>query len=256
MFGQSSIQPVSSRSNIVLRRSNSMNAVGGQWLDPQLIHTPCASCLESHPQILKNGWVCLNVDCDKFFKIDGTTTPSNLTYFPDFIDYRRPWPVNAAPLRSLIPQIPVNPPGQVYTSGSIKGMVCTACKCCIVRKHWDHWQCDCGFIHYPAQQQVQIQSLVGPIDTLRKNSCMGPVIQLPEVTWGNYRVVQYKMPSIASAVWHLKSNDAINSLPGGADDMFATFESDPNIGLRRWPRSQGNGKFLKLLSRMKLISRS
>lgn len=208
---------------------------------PQLPFAGCASCGSVSPKIYENGWMCLNVICSEFFKINGAQISTNLKYSQEFIDCRQPWPVNAPALQSLTPSIPQDATGQVYTRDSHNGMVCPACKCCTIRKYWDHWQCDCGHIQFPAQRHIQIQSLVGPMKIKRNNMYQNPVMQCPEVSWGNYRVVQYNIPSIGSAIWHLKASDVVNSLPGGPDDMFAAFEGDSSIGLQRWPRSQGNG---------------
>jgi hypothetical protein len=123
---------------------------------PPDLHT-CTACDEISPQVYLNGWMCLNGDCLKFWKVHGLTEPkeAHLIYDPRFVAQKTSW-ANEDPPEPLIPGPFLPDPGETIASEDPnsrrcwKGMVCPNCHGCIIRKHWNAWHCEtggCGYVH-------------------------------------------------------------------------------------------------------------
>lgn len=211
----------------------------------------CGACGVESKQIYRQGWMCLNHECDQFWTLNGRDSPSNLAFSPAFLEERTQSPAMANPgsLRpALLSPDPTNP-SQATSVAAWKGIVCPRCGRCSSKTLWASWNCrdpKCGFsyqIPFTAlsaaavlsNNEIEYTGHATPLD-----SYAFPVTQRPPVFAGHWRIHTY---DIAPGCWvtHFHANSHINKQPGGPHDMFRALQEE-NLGLQRFPLTNAPGK--------------
>lgn len=108
----------------------------------------CTSCQHSSCIVYKDAWMCLNRNCQAFWKVNGAPPTTALEYDPVFLSHRSNFDEEYS-LDSekfvLIPPPPVITADNlnIYRLGvhARQGIVCPLCAKCVARVLWDGWKC-------------------------------------------------------------------------------------------------------------------
>ncbi|KAK6402854.1 hypothetical protein LTR95_019019, partial [Oleoguttula sp. CCFEE 5521] len=213
--------------------------------DCPMISEKCASCHKVWPQVYLLDWTCLTEDCSEHWERlngKGQMPLGDLDHHPGFILHETRWPVEIPPLKltSPVPETG-NVHGDHLTYLNTRGVTCPKCGRCCNRYLYDEWKCDtpkCGWRHEPIRSLIDpgvnfggnLWNLVGDNGGIASNtaaSCVGIKVSY----WCGYKVICYTLDT-GMRITTLRSNKEINALPGGADDMFRTFQQI-KMGLER-----------------------
>jgi hypothetical protein len=215
---------------------------------PPLVKQDCPHCSTNWPTIYLAGWICLNPDCDTFWKLPtGKDAPyGNLDYNPAFLLSRTEWAVETEPFSVRPPILNVGSTvGDDLTQINTRGMCCPKCGRCNSRRLFIGWQCDnpeCDFTNFPKHILVKRALLHQPWEIFgegpslaRNKHDRSQGVQLSVGFQHGFKVYRYTVPGVDGALVHLVSNKAINGLPGGADEMFeAMQQQDLHLERRRF----------------------
>lgn len=222
----------------------------------------CRSCSQSSYRVYNEGWMCLTPTCSEFWKIGSSAPPDNLTFHPDFLNYRTLPDPDTQPHYNLVPDLLSTLNGEDGPDSTIriawKGIVCPLCSKCIARRFWRGWKCTDNIASGPGNNgpscpfqkmmKVQPMSLRAVVDDLE----LAPIKRaiwfeeeyaVPDIddrTYYPHRKLTYNIPDVGS-VTHFVSNRSINSRPGGPNDLFRQFQL-ADLGLRRFPMKQSVGE--------------
>ncbi|OQE23857.1 hypothetical protein PENSTE_c008G01386 [Penicillium steckii] len=210
----------------------------------------CTSCQHSSCIVYKDVWMCLNKNCQAFWKVNGAAPTTALEYDPVFLSHRSNFEEEYS-LDSekfvLIPPPPVITADNlnIYRLGvhARQGIVCPLCAKCVARVFWDGWKCSvkhhtgpqprsnepkCPFnliIHGPPISLWDVVPAPYSSPMERSRSLDDPTSLAP------YRKLKYSLGEIGT-ITHLVSNLAINARDNGPDDLFQRFQG-LNLDLRR-----------------------
>ncbi|KAL7411268.1 hypothetical protein BDY24DRAFT_397237 [Mrakia frigida] len=192
-------------------------------------HRTCSSCNRVSPFIYEQGWICVQLDCPRFFKIlnpiDGTfgTPPDLLVYTQEFIaPVATPAKVQRLP-HGIVPPPPVDladiHDGLTSSRSFWRGMVCRPCGKASSRERWDCWMCtSCSAIYAPLSESSRVikaselsRALSGPAflgdDFLDPTSGISIVVSrhlgLDGVT-PMAEVFRFVLPDGVGSIWHIK----------------------------------------------------
>lgn len=220
----------------------------------------CPSCSVASPRIYNEGWMCLQTSCQKFWMINGSDAPKNLSYHPHFLQYRTP-PRPLRPQYSLVPNFLATLSDDdrdiTYIRVAWRGIVCPECHKCISRKFWRGWRCSdlnsnsangagrCSFEKMLTMHPASLRSVVGDfelgVEGIRAlpmpPNCMQPAFE----DLGPYQKYTYQLPEVGS-VTHFVATKSVNSRPNGPNDLFRELQTI-DIPLRRYPLQQSVGAY-------------
>lgn len=206
--------------------------------------TCTGTCGKQHPQIYLEGWMCLDLDCDKFWQLeDGREAPHGaMTYHPAFLLDRTSWDVEQAPfdVRHPVPDVG-KLIGDELTYINTRGVSCPKCGRCNQRYKFDHWVCDRAGCDWKSDisQRTPIlpKTLHSPGETtgdgpsLARNKHGGGVSLKVEYKLG-YKFVTYTFPGIKGSLTHAIANKDVNAWPKGPDAMLTELQAK-DMGLER-----------------------
>ncbi|KAJ5177083.1 uncharacterized protein N7482_002960 [Penicillium canariense] len=208
----------------------------------------CSTCGKASTQIYMEGWMCLEPECSKFWKI-GNADPTNLTYHPDFLSYRslglpgRPAPgplVNTADRK-------LREWDRTVDRNAWRGIVCPDCKKCLQRILWCGWKCSvdpalgphesCCYQAFRNIIPVSIKTVIAGVKSYGRNQLTCRIQpSIDPKSCKPYETRTYVLPGVGS-ITHFVSNKGINERPGGPHDLFRNLQN-VDLGLRRYPLSQ------------------
>ncbi|KAL7410824.1 hypothetical protein BDY24DRAFT_168941 [Mrakia frigida] len=190
-------------------------------------HQKCQSCRQASPFIYAQGWICLQTECSRFWKLVDVKErifvepPLDLAYSTSFLAW-----IKTPPEKAMRLPFSVVPPsdllqGEMISGSSWKGIVCRACGKASSRERWDHWQCtSClavetsGNANAPVVRAEELsRPLTGPsvLGDDFFDSSSGIVLtvghQLGLAGLPVALVLRYALPSGAGSVWHVKPYD-------------------------------------------------
>ncbi|KAJ5716441.1 hypothetical protein N7493_008352 [Penicillium malachiteum] len=208
-------------------------------------HFVCKSCGKQSDVIFKEGEICLNAECKRFWYLGKKLAKENVTYHPKFLKKR----TKVASVKCPFPLVPdlikTLDKGQAFGNtyrDNWKGVVCQVCRKCLSRIYWKGWKCDgeaCTWQYLADLAPVSLESVIGPgmpnsqeprVDA--GEYCTSTVLRSEDLTSTPYCKVTYSIPGIGS-VFHYASGPAINARPGGPNDLFGALQTD-DLDLRRY----------------------
>lgn len=205
----------------------------------------CTKCSQTSFRVYDEGWMCLNAKCARFWTIHGAA-PTKFTFHSTFLSYRtRPDP-EMVPQSDLVPDFSTTL-NDVYSAGSTardawRGIVCPQCSQCVAREYWEGWKCThCNFEHMMNMPVLTLDQAGQPNPKRRTRpipSFMSPQFDDPSAAPYQKRI--YTLPGVGW-ITHFVANDAINSQPGGPDEMFRNLQAT-RLGLKRYPLSAAVGE--------------
>ncbi|TKA62977.1 hypothetical protein B0A55_12301 [Friedmanniomyces simplex] len=210
------------------------------------LHTKiCSACLQSHPQLYLDCWVCLNPTCRRFWKLEDGHEDApcgSLLYNPAFLLDRTPWENEQEPY-SVVPSFPDigKTIGDNLTSINTRGVVCPECGRCNPRYLFKGWRCDrpgCSWPGlWPQHQPIVPAALHLPWGSsgygpaLGRNKHEGSVYVSVRYTH-NYKVYTYTFPGIEGSFIHAVANNTIKEEARGPNEMLAELQK-ADMGLER-----------------------
>ncbi|KAJ5138753.1 Oxoglutarate/iron-dependent dioxygenase [Penicillium bovifimosum] len=216
----------------------------------------CEGCSKESIRVYEDGWMCLQPECDRFWKIGNVSSPPELTFNPAFLSFRSRPDNEIRPNCSLVPDhlSTLNEDAtDVSTSrGAWKGIVCPECHKCIRRTLWRGWKCSddstgtqtggnvCSFERLMTMNPISRQVLLDDSEqpSMRREMVFDRKFMIPEiddVSLSPYRKLTYKLDGVGF-ITHLVANAEINSRPNGSDDLFIGLQRE-DLGLKRFPLS-------------------
>ncbi|MCJ1307612.1 hypothetical protein MMC25_001259 [Agyrium rufum] len=221
----------------------------------------CQSCGNVFPQVYEVGWICLNPDCIKFFKINGKRKETTVdTYNPAFLKGRKAKSLNVRPAMSLSPSLiaeeDIGGGDELFrfSRAMWKGFVCPKCNGCNPRKYWNVWRCltnECDFVHMIQQPILSWRSLLDghatgvtghalPLDTWHPSA-----IKAQSIIQGNWRISKYELME-GNWVTHYQPNMTVNAAPRSSNELLTELQKGNCMNLQRFPRQQSSckGEFL------------
>ncbi|KAL5456240.1 hypothetical protein PMIN06_004039 [Paraphaeosphaeria minitans] len=213
----------------------------------------CPTCRKSCPQVYLQGWVCLNGNCQAFWKLTSSSGElkklnyEGLVYDPRFLKQKTKWPGE-----HLQPSLGYRPlevsedtrAEDFYTRAAWNGMICPRCNGCILRTSFLGWDCktpECGFQFHPPRKAIPASALTdsGAAFTLTdgytpsRDLVFAKEIRRCKPHYANnYRTDVYDFPIPGCYMAHKIANKTINEAPGGPNDIFKELQL-VDIGLRR-----------------------
>ncbi|KAF7197896.1 hypothetical protein HII31_00768 [Pseudocercospora fuligena] len=226
------------------------------------IFQTCSQCNNRYPVTYLNGWMCLNADCEQFWKLqNGRDAPyGKLPYHPAFLLTRARWTNEQEPfsVRPPIPNIGAIV-GDNLTYINTRGICCPQCGRCSSRRLFKGWKCDnptCTYQNFPKHIPVKPEMLHNPWDSVGDNIGDGPALAKNKhekehgvkVTVSHrlgFKIYTYTFEGVNGKFVHAVSNSAINRQPRGPDEMFAAMQQqeDPGMDLHL-ERRRFNGKWV------------
>jgi len=202
---------------------------------PVATKASCFKCKNPSKKIYNAGWVCLNNECEAFFRFPDGYLDIYLDYTREFLEERtkyvgkEPGPL-APPL--LTPGDLKSMGGCGYDAACKRGIVCTKCGCCSRRLLWDCWECEnpaCDFVYSLPQSPVSIGDVMTK-GTKPPKECNRNGVTKECSTVGLYQVYTYYFPGASGDnigyVRHFKATAAINSEKDGPTDLFKELQRD------------------------------
>ncbi|KAI0008311.1 hypothetical protein F4779DRAFT_641977 [Xylariaceae sp. FL0662B] len=126
----------------------------------------CATCNTSSKEMYKQGWTCLNRDCNSFFEFEPSVNLDDLEYNDNFLNERteHTGPQPEHPLVTPLPSEASVGEGEVTgTEKAFKrGIVCPECRCCSRRIRWESWYCEnpaCDFTHHVPIREMPMKKV-------------------------------------------------------------------------------------------------
>lgn len=215
----------------------------------------CSKCFQMSQQVYAQGWMCLQADCDMFWKLPSLQEPEeqSLTYDPRFLKQHTPWPNDdiELPLGSMNAELPDNAViGEDCSRAHWSGIVCPDCGRCNSRLHWRGWKCDnpeCSFEKTPSHTLIPAASLHDPFNPLSTSymysrDLHSPLVKLSVSFANNYRINRFTIPGVDGFIVHMIANKTIVQEPDGPNDMFEDLQRQ-DIGLAR--RRMGSDFFTR-----------
>ena len=220
--------------------------------DIKALRMECPKCNVTKPQVFASGWMCLNGKCSSFWTLNGIEAPEaqeyNLAFLKErwiFDGFLPPYSLRAELIQSNVSR------GLTFaaTRQCWEGIVCNLCGRCNLRRHWDAWRCrteGCPFEHRLPMEEISASSLTGNAGYgfqghgITQDKILEPSIKREVRKHGLYRECIYQLGD-GLTIAHLVSNDAINSAPGGPDDLFRQLQTQDH-GLERLPMKRSVGQ--------------
>ncbi|KAI0138031.1 hypothetical protein F4776DRAFT_72636 [Hypoxylon sp. NC0597] len=215
----------------------------------------CDACEKESKEIYKQGWTCLNGDCNRFFQFPSHIDVTGLEYNQYFMRERTPFP-GPQPKDGLVPALPRI---KGNDSGSEKeykdGIVCPKCHCCSRRIQWNYWYCEnreCDFKHTIVVRMNSLEKITeenAKAMTRRRNykyrSGDRPAViplHFPLVIEGHRFTVFFLANAegrIIGSVIRIRPTRQARGRPGGYNDVYTEVQNS-NIPLeRRGARNAG-----------------
>lgn len=234
----------------------------------------CPECAVSSPRVYNEGWMCLKPSCSRFWSINGSPPPTDLTYHPRFLSAREPPDEEIRPQYSLVPDLLSTIPEEDVDAGfsriAWKGIVCPDCHKCISRRFWRGWKCTdplntkssnhtstsvnsnsptgstspCTFEKMMPMRPVSLRSVVSDFEIgaiQRAVFVNSKLIQPKRDFSGPYAKYTYELKDIGT-VTHFVANREVLSQPNGPNDLFEQLQL-VDLGLRRYPLQQSVGEY-------------
>lgn len=219
----------------------------------------CRRCQAVSKTIFAQGWVCMNVNCLSYFKMVDHTTGyeavlGNPQYSEAFKSERSPYEGAADGLVPLIPRLMTEQDMVLYSRTGTeeifsKGIVCPICKCCSRRIHFKRWTCEngCDFVHeLPVRTLTAIQANLRGVKNVEKYPKVASHngVSHSSEPVGHFDVDQFEIKTregeFIGYVRHFKSNDLVNALEDGPDDLFREMQENDFGLMRRAVRQKGS----------------
>jgi hypothetical protein len=194
----------------------------------------CLRCGQESTQVYAE-LMCLNIECAQFWKsVDGTLMSENIEFNPIFVSKRTRYQPNPEwPLAQIQPPLFVSDesdPLAAYGRDTWRGMNCPNCGDCTSRIEWGRWQCPCSFTY-----SVKMEPILPPPATPLSSSDLWHDVNkvvMRDCQLNNWHVTEYA-PYRTNYIYHFKTSEYLNKLPGGADDLFGRMQTATELDLRR-----------------------
>ncbi|KAI5293817.1 hypothetical protein KEM52_005169 [Ascosphaera acerosa] len=213
---------------------------------PQDLQQTCQRCGAPSLLTFSVGWMCLNYQCDDFYKVDGEDVSElSLSYDTGFVRMRTRFTDAPKPPYSLVPSTLQDLIDSHIDNATARicwrGIVCPRCSKCVCRRLWRGWQCEtpgCGFSHLPGIVPAPLRLVIPGFEM----GAAGHSVPLkltrgelrPTITYmKQYRKDVFVIPDMGTVI-HLAANRVVNSREGGPDDMFRQLQAE-DLGLARHP---------------------
>lgn len=223
----------------------------------------CPHCQKSSPEIFRQGWTCLDCDCQQHFKFfsvagDGVeihVSDDTLDYNEEFMNKRQVWKkpsVSDFKFPALSPPVLMDEDrthlGQYgYEQECKYGIVCPQCKSCIRRIFFDRWECEtqgCKFIHRVKQYAIPIENASLGGAKPFKMFCH-ELIKTYKIDIGKFNITVYELPNevgeTIGRLYHFRSAMSLNERPDGANALFKEMQI-ADLGLKRNPVANKGGQ--------------
>jgi hypothetical protein len=202
----------------------------------------CSQCNVRSKTIFQQGWVCLNMTCGDYYKIN--VEPEDLTYSETFLGERVP--------RNLSQQLPpLAPPlpSQAALNNSAdfgieakykRGIVCPRCGCCNPRTFWKGWICEnaaCAAEYDLTARQYPLQNILSEQQALtRQISRVAEEVTNWKVTVAGQTVECFLLPDHDATpigfVAIFRADRAVCTKPTGPDELFGSMQQQ-DLKLKR-----------------------
>ncbi|CAI6302955.1 unnamed protein product [Periconia digitata] len=228
-------------------------------LDPPIVQV-CPKCNRDSQQTYLQGWMCLQPDCENFWRFSSPASndlrdPEEgiLMYDPRFLKQHTPWPNDDSnlPLGSLNAELTGNSIlGEDCSRAHWSGVVCPDCGRCNSRLDWTGWKCrnpQCSFEKTPPHALIPSSSLHDPFNPLSTSymysrDLHSPLVDMSVSFADNYRINRFTIPGVNGFITHMIANKTVVEEPEGPDAMFELLQEN-DIGLAR--RSMGHDHFTR-----------
>ncbi|KAJ5129558.1 Oxoglutarate/iron-dependent dioxygenase [Penicillium bovifimosum] len=204
----------------------------------------CEGCSKESIRVYEDGWMCLQPECDRFWKIGNVSSPPELTFNPAFLSFRSRSDDEIRPNCSLVPDHLSTLDEDATDISTSRG-----------------WKCSddstgtqtggnvCSFERLMTMNPISRQVLLDDSEqpSMRREMVFDRKFMIPEiddVSLSPYRKLTYKLDGVG-CITHFVADAEINSRPNGPDDLFIGLQRE-DLGLNPFPLS-----ILTLLIRMK-----
>jgi len=228
----------------------------------------CPHCQKSSPEIFRQGWTCLDCDCQQHFKFffvagDGVeihVSDDTLDYNEEFMNKRQVWKkpsVSDFKFPALSPPVLMDEDrthlGQYgYEQECKYGIVCPQCKSCIRRIFFDRWECEtqgCKFIHRVKQYAIPIENASLRGAKPFKMFCH-ELIKTYKIDIGKFNITVYELPNevgeTIGKIYHFRPAMSLNERSDGANALFKEMQI-ADLGLKRNPVANKGGQYVHSL---------
>lgn len=205
----------------------------------------CSRCGKASMRVYLQSWMCLQPECELFWKLKNGSEPqeAELLYDPRFLRQQTPWPHSSEPqpLRPDLMTLSSSPMlGQNVSWQAWKGFVCPKCGRCSSREAWQGWICgniSCGTTYSLSRMVIPSDALHDFLRPLSSGFSFSrdiwqPLIGSHTEFQHNYRINVFTIPGIEGFVAHFVANRTVNEEAGGPDDMWRELQTE-EVGLRR-----------------------
>lgn len=218
-------------------------------------------CGKTFYQVYKSGWMCLNADCKRFWKVNGLNAdPVEDQQFDEkFLSFRTNFDVDECLNRLQHPLVPTVNLDNENSHTRRDGMICPKCKRCVPRTYLGYWKCqlewfatsrvdptregelDCDW-QYDLKQKV---TSLSPSQQQEVSEAYHQARRICPPSFDGYVRVREHLLSYQEnmgTVTHFISNQATNTKPNGPDDLFKLLQiNSSGLGFRRQRGSRPAG---------------
>ena len=212
-----------------------------------LLKASCHNCRTESSQVYLIGWMCLNADCEDFWKIDGKNAPcGSIPYNPAFLLDRAPrWAdddrleVEPTSVRPALPKFD-RVLGDHISYTNTRGVCCDVCGRCNPRRLFSGWLCetpDCTFTPLrPSHKPIMPAVLHTPwssAPSLVRNKfdqTLGVTVQVSHQN--HHKICKYTFDGVEGCFIHAAVESSVNQELDGPDEMLVGLQTQ-DIGLER-----------------------
>ncbi|KAJ5562414.1 hypothetical protein N7535_003133 [Penicillium sp. DV-2018c] len=212
----------------------------------------CGACSKESIQIYEDGWMCLEPECVRFWKIGNNVAHAELTFDASFLNFRCLPDPEIRPHFSLVPNLLSTLEEDATTCRMAwKGIVCPVCHKCVRRTFWQGWKCSddigtaragevCAFQKFINMKPISLRNVVDDFELapIKRALNFEQGFMVPEIDDSSlfpYRKLTHKLDGVGS-ITHFVANKEINGRSKGPDDLFVDLQRE-DIGLKRFPLS-------------------
>lgn len=208
-----------------------------------VVRACCRACRNEWPRIYLVGWMCLQHDCPRLWRLsDGREADAGAQdYDPAFLLCRTAWSNEAEPYDVRVPVPTVGDHiGDNLAYINTRGVICPKCGRCNSRRLFKGWQCEnprCDWKRFPRHFPVRPAQLHSPWETFGSGPTLGrnvfdeAHVRLEVDHRLGYKIYRYTFAGVEGSLTHIASNAHINGLSDGPDDMLAALQQqdDPSL---------------------------
>lgn len=210
--------------------------------DPRIL--PCKLCEKLSAKVYKVGWMCLNLECEQFWKVNEQEPGLDLGGFHQgFLNSRTVHDNSILPHHDLKPDLLGTLGKEDEKNMTIRvmwrGIVCPLCNRCIPRLHWRGWKCSeteensCPFEKWFAPSHISLRSIIDDVELSpiqRAVNPKGSILPIRSLI-GNYVKLVYEIENVGYIV-HFMVNRKELDRQNGPNELFRKLQEE-ELGLQR-----------------------